>query len=74
MGRKDVKEAVQNKRNVSRFKGLGELSPNQLKQCLVDKTTRKLIPITFTSDLKSLMNLFSDASEKRVLLEEASNE
>lgn len=71
---KDVREAVQNKRNISRFKGLGELSPNQLKQCLVDKTTRKLILITFTNDLKSLMNLFSDASEKRVLLEEASNE
>jgi len=66
---KEVKEAIQNKKNVSRFKGLGELNPSQLKVCLVDKSTRKLVQLSFTNNLKKLTKLFSESSEKRDLLE-----
>jgi DNA gyrase/topoisomerase IV subunit B len=67
---KDVKEAMSKKKHVSRFKGLGELSPHQLKTCLIDKQTRQLIPIHFTSNLEKIEKIFSDANEKRKLLED----
>jgi len=64
---KDVKAAMENKKHITRFKGLGELNPAQLKTCLIDKT-RKLIPISFTKDIDKMVKLFSDVEEKRQLL------
>ena len=65
---KEVETAIKKKRNISRFKGLGELSPNQLKLCLIDEDKRRLIPLSFSNDINKLIKLFSEASEKRKLL------
>jgi DNA gyrase subunit B len=65
---KELKEAQQKNAKISRFKGLGELNPWQLKTCLVDTKTRKLIPVTYTKDIDKMTKLFSDVEEKRQLL------
>ena len=57
-------------RKITRFKGLGELSPHQLKICLLDEETRNLIPITYSEDIDKLIELFSSAEEKRKLVTE----
>ena len=57
-------------RNITRFKGLGELSPKQLKVCLLDVKTRNLIPIKYSTDMPALIKLFSSAEEKRKLVGE----
>jgi len=64
----EFNKAREENRNISRFKGLGELNPNQLKVCLIDKETRNLIPISFSSKIENLIKLFSDVGEKRNLL------
>lgn len=66
--KKELDQAVKDNRTISRFKGLGELSPNQMKICLLDNKTKRHIPISFSSNIKSLVKLFSDSSEKRKLL------
>ncbi len=65
---KQLEKARKDKRNISRFKGLGELSPQQLKVCLLDQNKRNLTKIKFSKNLKVLENLFSSAEEKRRLL------
>jgi len=55
-------------RTITRFKGLGELSPNQLKICLLDVKTRNLIPIDYSANIATLEKLFSSAEEKRKLV------
>jgi len=63
-------EKVRNKgRKITRFKGLGELSPPQLKVCLLDEKTRNLIPVSYSENIEKLIKLFSSANEKRRLLE-----
>jgi DNA gyrase/topoisomerase IV subunit B len=57
-------------RNITRFKGLGELSPKQLKVCLLDVKTRNLVPIKYSTDMPALIKLFSSAEEKRKLVGE----
>jgi DNA gyrase/topoisomerase IV subunit B len=65
---KELEKAKKDNRNISRFKGLGELNPQQLKVCLLDKKTRHLIPVTYSNNIESLMKMFSSADEKRKLL------
>lgn len=65
----EVEQAKKDKRHITRFKGIGELNPNQLKTIAIDENTRRLIPITFTSDLEKMLKLFIDPNEKRKLLE-----
>jgi len=65
----EVKIALNDDRKISRFKGLGELSPNQLKYCLVDNNTRKLVQLNYCKNLDDLIKLFSSSDEKRLLLE-----
>ncbi len=65
---KELEKAKDRGRKITRFKGLGELSPHQLKICLLDEKTRHLMPITYSKDIDSLISLFSSASEKRNLL------
>jgi DNA gyrase subunit B len=67
---KSLKEARENNRSITRFKGLGELSPFQLKICLLEEKTRRIEPITYSEDINSLEKLFSEASEKRKLVSE----
>jgi len=55
---------------ISRFKGLGELSPAQLKVCLLDVKTRNHVPIKYSTNIGELEKLFSSAVEKRKLVGE----
>ena len=55
-------------KQITRFKGLGELSPHQLKICLLDEGTRHLTPVTFSENMDDLIKLFSSAEEKRKLV------
>jgi len=65
----EVNKARNENRKITRYKGLGEMNPSQLKVCLIDKPTRKLIQLSYTDSLKKLIKLFSESSEKRDLLE-----
>ncbi len=64
----DVTKAKEKNRRLTRLKGLGELNPDQLKVVAIS-SGRKLIPITFTKDMDKMIKLFSDAGEKRNLLQ-----
>lgn len=65
---KDLEKAKKSGKHITRYKGLGELNPEQLKVVALDDT-RHLIPIKFTKDMKKIIKLFSSADEKRKLLE-----
>jgi DNA gyrase subunit B len=65
-----LEKAKTDKRRITRFKGLGELSPPQLKMCLLEPTTRNLMPIKYSENIDSLIKLFSSAEEKRKLVGE----
>lgn len=64
----ELEKARSNGRYISRFKGLGELSPGQLKICLLDIKTRNHIPIRYSENITELEKLFSSAVEKRRLV------
>jgi DNA gyrase/topoisomerase IV subunit B len=66
----ELEKAREKGRKITRFKGLGELSPHQLKICLLDEKTRNLIPITYSENIDDLIKLFSSAEEKRNLVTE----
>ena len=66
---KELEKARTGNKNISRFKGLGELNPKQLKVCLLDQKTRHLVPVTYSNDMESLMKIFASADEKRKLLD-----
>lgn len=67
---KELNIAREKNRNITRFKGLGELTPTQLKICLLDEGTRRLVPIQYSENIDSLIKLFSSADEKRKLISE----
>lgn len=54
--------------NITRFKGLGEFSPWQLRIVALDEKTRRLKRVTFSSNLDQITKLFFDVNEKRKLL------
>ncbi len=55
--------------NIIRIKGLGELSPNQLKICAIDEKTRKLVKVNFSDNMKKLNDLFMNADTKKLLVD-----
>jgi len=57
----------QNKETIL-IKGLGQLSPWQLKICCLDEKTRKLEKVQYSEDIDKIVQLFSDVSTKRELL------
>jgi len=66
---KQLEAAKKTGKHITRYKGLGELNPDQLKVVTLDEKTRRLIPIEYTSDIDQMIKLFSSADEKRKLLE-----
>lgn len=64
----ELEQARQKNRTISRFKGLGELSPAQLKVCLLDIKTRNHISLRYSEAIGDLEKLFSSAVEKRKLV------
>jgi DNA gyrase/topoisomerase IV subunit B len=67
---KQLAKAREDGRTISRFKGLGELNPNQLKICLLQESTRHHIPVKYSDDIDELLKLFSDVDAKRKLVSE----
>jgi DNA gyrase subunit B len=67
--KESLDEAIAKNRNIQRYKGLGEMNPDQMKISLIDEATRRLIPITFTEKIQWYIDLFSTSEEKRKLLD-----
>ena len=65
---KELEKARKDGRHITRFKGLGELSPHQLKISLLDEKTRRLTPVQYSNNMDDLVKLFSSADEKRKLV------
>lgn len=65
---KELEKARKDNRSITRFKGLGELSPYQLKISLLDEPTRRLVPVKYSDNIDDLIKLFSSAEEKRKLV------
>jgi DNA gyrase subunit B len=53
---------------IQRYKGLGEMNPDQLKVCLLDKDTRQLELVKYTDEPEEIFKLMSSADMKRELL------
>jgi DNA gyrase/topoisomerase IV subunit B len=67
---KQLDKARQDNRIISRFKGLGELNPNQLKVCLLQENTRHLVKVKYSENIAELLKLFSSVDAKRKLVSE----
>jgi len=64
----ELEKARKNDRTIQRYKGLGEMNPDQLKISLLDEKTRRLMPISYSENMAYLIKLFSSAEEKRKLV------
>lgn len=65
---KQLDEARKLGNKIERFKGLGEFSPKDLKVFTLDKTTRILIPVNWSTNIDRIFDLFTKPSEKRKLV------
>ena len=65
---KQLAKAREENRTITRFKGLGELNPNQLKVCLLQESTRHLVKVKYSDNIKDLLKLFSNVDAKRKLV------
>ena len=68
--KEELDKAREDKRHITRFKGLGEMTPFQLKECILNKDKRKLVKVEKSSNLQTLIKLFSDSEMKRKLLDD----
>ena len=53
--------------SITRFKGLGEMNPSQLKETTLSKKTRKLTQLTITSNNKDKLMLNKLLSKKMLI-------
>jgi DNA gyrase/topoisomerase IV subunit B len=65
-----LKKAREEERTISRFKGLGELNPKQLKVCLLQESTRHFKRVRYSDNIEDLLKLFSSVDAKRKLVSE----
>ena len=71
-------EKVKAKPSVTRFKGLGEMNPSQLRETTMDPKTRRLVQLTLdaadqTDSLMDMLLAKKRASDRREWLEEKGN-
>ena len=72
------KESPRSKPTVTRFKGLGEMNPVQLRETTIDPRTRRLVQLTIegkdnTDQLMDMLLAKKRASDRREWLEEKGN-
>ncbi len=62
---------------ITRYKGLGEMDPDELAACVLDKDTRKLQEISRCEselEAKEIFKMMSDAESKREMLDDTEKE
>jgi len=64
----ELDKAIKDKRKITRYKGLGELNISDLKTCLLDEKSRKLVQVQWTDKLDRLVDLMNNVNDKRLLL------
>lgn len=65
-----VEDIPKNVKEVTRFKGLGEMENNQLKYFLVDPDTRNTLQVQYPSDVEEFNRILGSSEGKRDLLTE----
>ena len=76
--KKIEKDSPRTKPSVTRFKGLGEMDPKQLRETTIDPKTRRLVQLTIdvADDTDQLMDMLlakKRASDRREWLEQKGN-
>ncbi|MBV8143414.1 MAG: DNA topoisomerase IV subunit B, partial [Gammaproteobacteria bacterium] len=76
--RKIEKESPRTRPSVTRFKGLGEMNPAQLRETTIDPRTRRLVQLTIdgkdkTDQLMDMLLAKKRAADRREWLEEKGN-
>jgi len=76
--KKIAKESPRTKPTVTRFKGLGEMNPTQLRETTIDPRTRRLVQLTIdgkdkTDQLMDMLLAKKRAADRREWLEEKGN-
>jgi topoisomerase-4 subunit B len=76
--KKIEKDSPRAKPTVTRFKGLGEMNPSQLRETTIDPRTRRLVQLTIdgkdeTDQLMDMLLAKKRASDRREWLEQKGN-
>jgi DNA gyrase subunit B len=64
----ELNKAIKANRKITRYKGLGELNISDLKTCLLNEQTRKIVQVQWNEELQKLVGLMNNVSDKRLLL------
>lgn len=65
-----IAKVPKNAKNLHRFKGLGEMNPDQLNFFLVDPTTRNVLQIEYPSDIAEFNRILGTSQGKNDLMKE----